>query len=612
MIPDVTTVDDVARTAGLAGAPEPMKDVTPFGAFVRGQYDKARQERMPVEKIMLEDLRQRRSKYPDAKLAAIQDIMGKSVEPPFIGITESLCEAIYGWMVDGILPPGQPPFMVDPTPMPELPEFVQAELEQRVEAKLLAWGQAMLQSGQVVDPMALQQQYNEMRELASKQLDQLIMKEARESAKKMFRRIHDLFAEANWDMALRRSMKDLIDCGTGIMRGPVLKEVAVRRSQLSQTTRRYETTYAHDTIPSVERLVPLRFYPSPDATRESMPWYVYVNSMTRKDLATCLSDDSYDTKAVAAALRDYGTSGHREVSAVETEKAALENRLGANTNTELIDRLEYWGSVSGRLLTDFGIEGLIPEQEYGAMVWVVGAHVIKVLINPDPVGLNYVFSAGFCEQPDSFWGISVPRKMRHSQNIANVAARQIVMNMALASGPMMEVNIDRIWPGENFAMRPFLTMRSTNAMMQEGKAVNFYQPQMVTRQLVEVFNFCMQLADHETGIPRLLYAGETGVETAAATSMLMSQAAKGGQNVIRNIDTGLIIPCVQAFFNFIMQYDEGSTEYFGDMKIIPRGSNSMVAKEQKVLRLKEILRDANNPSDLQVITIPIRAKLWKE
>ena len=613
MIPDVVTPEDVAKVAGIGTPPPEQKDVTPFGSFVRKQFDKARQERSKIEQIMLEDLRQRRSKYSDTKLAAIREIMGKNVDPPFIGVTESKCEAIYGWLVDGILPPGQPPFSVDCTPVPELPEFVTARIAQQVETQLAARAQMMVASGQIVDRATLSQQYDKLRDDATKQVERLILKEARASAKKMYTKIRDLFAEAEWETSLRLSLKDLVDCGTAIMRGPVLRETALRRSQINPETRRYETTYTHDIIPAVERLVPLRFYPSPDATRQSMPWYVYVNSMTRKDLAACMADDSYDIEAVKSALRDYGMSGHKENTAIEAEKAALENRVSAATNTELIDRLEYWGSVSGKLLMDFDktLE-LEPEQEYDAMVWVVGVHVIKVLINPDPVGLNYVFSAGFCEQPDSFWGISVPRKMRHSQNIANVAARQIVMNMGLASGPMMELNTDRIWPGENFAMRPFMVLRSSNAMMQDGKAVNFYQPNMVTRQLVEVFNFCMQLADHETGIPRVLYAGESNVETASATSMLMSQAAKGGQNVIRNVDTGLIVPAVQSFFNYIIQYDESGTEYFGDLRIVARGSNTMVAREQKVLRLKEILRDSNNPNDIQVITVPIRAKLWKE
>lgn len=615
--PDITTADDVAAVAGIPTdstptAPPPEINLTQLAAFVRNRFNKARSARSKVEQQMLEDILQRRSRYSDSKLAAIREVMGKNVDPPYMGITESKCEAIYGWLVDGILPPGEMPFSVEPTPIPELPPFIRGEIEKKVLGVMEMQFAQMAGSGMPIDRNNAYQQYDVLMKEAKEKIETLVAHEARDSAKKMSMKIGDLLAEASWENSLRQSLKDLVDCGTAILRGPVMREVPIRRSALNPESRKYETTYEHEIIPLVERLVPLRFYPSPDATRSSMPWYVYVNSMTRKDLAACLADESYDVEAVKKALNAYGDKGYREITAVEMEKASLENRIGPPTDSELLDRLEYGGSVPGKLLMEFGMTGLVPEQEYDALLWLVGEYIIKAVVNPDPVGLNYIFSAGFSEQPDSFWGISVPRKMRHSQNIANVAARQIVMNMGLASGPMMELNMDRMWPGENFTVRPFMAIKSTNAMMQEGKAVNFYQPQMVTRQLVEVFNFCLQLSDHETGIPRILYAGETDTPTASAASMLMSQAAKGGQNVIRNIDSGIIIPCVQAFFNYVLQYDAADTEYFGDFKIVARGSNTMVAKEQKVLRLKEILRDANNPTDLQVITVPIRAKLWKE
>lgn len=615
-IPGIVTPDDVAKVAGIpvdGAAPATTEINLPgLAGFVRSRFNKARNARAKVEQIMLEDMLQRRSKYTDAKLAAIREVMGKNIDPPFMGITESKCEAVYSWLVDALFPPGHAPFSVEPTPIPDLPDFVDAQIQEGVMSALRSELIQLFNSGVPISREDANRLHAEMLQEAKGKVEKEVVKRARSSAKQMFNKINDMFVEADWEGEVKLALKDMVDGGTAIMRGPIMLETPVRRSSVDPATRRYKTTYDIDTIAGVERLVPLRFYPSPDATRRSVPWYVYSNAMTRKDLASCLDDDSYNQDAVKAALDAYGDKGHREITAVELEKATLENRVGPPTDSELIDRLEYGGSVPGRLLAEYGIQGLTPEQEYDALLWCVGDYLIKAVINPDPVGLNYIFSAGFSEQPDSFWGISVPRKMRHSQNMANVAARQIMMNMGLASGPMMELNMDRMWPGENFMVRPFMALKSTNAMMQEGKAVNFYQPEMVTRQLVEVFNFCLRLSDHETGIPRILYAGETDTPTASAASMMMSQASKGGQSVIRNIDSGLIIPCVQAFFNYVLQYESDDTEYFGDMRIMARGSNTMIAKEQKVLRLKEVLRDANNPTDLQVITVPIRAKLWKE
>lgn len=598
-------------TALEAPAPVAAKiNLTSLGGHVRSKFELARRARIEVERRMLEDLRQKRGKYSSSKLAAIREVMGKNAEPPFLDVTGGKCEATYAWLIDAILPPGQDPFSLEATPLPELPGFVETEIQQRVQAELLNRVEMQIQQGLIINQATLRAAYAEMMEQAKDIVAEEILEQARESATKMFTKIKDQFAEGEYETALRQALHDLVDVGTAIIRGPVLRHVPVRRPTIDPASLRFTMEYTFDVLPVYERLSPLRFYPSPDATRASLPYYVYVNSTSRADLASLLEDDSYDAMAVAGALAAHG-DGYREVTSVEVEKAHLEERT-TTLDSELIDRLEFGGSIPGYLLEQFGIQGLDPIKSYDALVWMVGSYVLKAVINPDPVGLNYIFSAGFSEMPDSFWGIGIPRKMRHTANIINIAARALVMNIGIASGPMIEANMDRMWPGENFSVRPWGVLKSTNAQMQEGKAVNFYQPNMVTQRLIDVMEFGLRMADIETGIPRILYAGETSTPTASANADLMSQASKGGQAVVRNIDMGLIIPSVVAQHNYNMQYDESGQEYVGDVRVIARGSNTMVAKAQKVMRLKEILRDANNPTDLQIITVPIRAKLWRE
>ena len=235
--------------------------------------------------------------------------------------------------------------------------------------------------------------------------------------------------------------------------------------------------------------------------------------------------------------------------------------------------------------------------------------LVKAVLNPETVGLNFVFSAAFSERPDSFWGVGVPEKMEHSVNIANMAAVHIVMNASMGSGPMAEFNSDRV-AGQNMQIRPWATFPATNAQMMEYKAIQFYQTQMVTDKLTALFEWAMNLADHETNFPRVLYAGTSSTPTASATAMVTSQAAKGAMSVVRNIDIGLIIPSVQKQFRFNMQYGK-DPDIVGDIRIVARASGAQVAKEQKIIRLKETLVESNNPNDINVLTVPIRAKLWE-
>lgn len=590
-------------------APPPQRNAALLG-FVRERFNRAANSRILIEQMMLEDLRQKRSQYSPAKLAAIRQVMGQAVDPPYPGITEAKCEAVYAWLLDAILPPGQFPGSLEPTPIPELPVEVTAEIEQRVQDELLDRIELQIQQGLVVDAATARAAYTEMLKTAQDEVAHELMEAAKTSARKMMDKIKDQFAECDWEKALKQSLHDLVDIGTAIMRAPILRDQPIRRSRLNPQTRRYEVTYEHDIIPGVERLVPQRFYPCPDATRDSVPWSVYNNASSRKDLASLLDDSSYDQQSVRDALRAYA-NGYRESTTVEQEKSNLEGRT-TTYDSELIDRLEYKGSVQGAMLMEFGLEDLEPEREYDAMIYVVGQYVIKALINPDPVGLNYIFSAGFSEQPDSFWGRSVSRKMRHSQNITCIAARAVVMNVGIASGPLTEVNMDRMWPGQNLQLTPWMVVKATSSMMAEGKAVNYYQPQMVTERLIQVFDFGMRLADYETGLPRILYAGESNSQTAASDSMMITQASKGGQNIVRNVDTGLIVPILQAFFNFNLQYDPIGESYVGDARVVARGSNTQVAKEMKVLRVKEILKESNNDRDAAIFTTNVRAKLWAQ
>ena len=604
----MAVLPEPATTAGAVATNDTLTNN--LVGFVRKRFEKAQTYRMLEEQNMLEDLRASRSKYSATKLAAILQATGMT-DPPYIGIIESRVEAIYAWLLDAILPPGQFPASLDATPVPELPEFVIAEIETEVQNQVLDQVVALAQSGQVVNQASMKAAYAKLMEEAKDLIEQEILDEARESAEEMLTEIKDQFAEGDWESAFRQALHDFV-LGTAIMRAPVLKSVPKWVKRINPQTRRVEVTYEYETIPTWERLVPARFYESPDSTRHSVPWYVYNNSSSRADLSALLGDDSYNQKAVTAALLDY-TNGYRETTSVEQEKATLENRTNVG-DSELIDRLEYGGSVPGSLLIEFGVtdQGLIPAKEYDALVWVVGKHCIKAVINPNPVGLNKILSAGFREVPDSFRGVGVPRILRHIAGIVNLAARAIVMNVGIASGPLVEASMDRAWPGEDFTLRPWGVLKSTSSMMESGRAVNFYQPDMQTVKLAELMEFGETLADRETGIPRSLYAGESNAPTAGATSMLMSAAAKGAQAAVRNVDAGLIVPAVKAQVDYNLAYDESGREYVGDLRVVARGSSSMVVNAETVLRLKEVLRDSNNPMDNQIITADVRMELYLE
>jgi len=94
--------------------------------------------------------------------------------------------------------------------------------------------------------------------------------------------------------------------------------------------------------------------------------------------------------------------------------------------------------------------------------------------------------------------------------------------------------------------------------------------------------------------------------------MLMSAAAKGAQAAVRNVDAGLIVPAVKAQVDYNLAYDESGREYVGDLRVVARGSSSMVVNAETVMRLRELLVAANNPVDTQIVTPDIRSSMYLE
>jgi hypothetical protein len=254
------------------------------------------------------------------------------------------------------------------------------------------------------------------------------------------------------------------------------------------------------------------------------------------------------------------------------------------------------------------------EREYDIVAWKIKKWVIKAIINPDPLGGRPYFTAGFRQIPDSFWHVGVPQLAEGAQKLANAVFRSIAINVALASGPQIEVDEERLAPGETFRIWPYRVWKSTNQQLREGQAVNFFQPQIVTGSLMDVFELCLRMADEDTGVPRYAHGDPktSGAgETSSGLAMLMSQSAKGIKMVVKNIDEGVIAKSVEFAYNHIMQYED-EINAIGDMRAVATGSYALMAREQQAIRRTEFLVQTANPFDMQVLGVNGRTELLRQ
>jgi len=76
--------------------------------------------------------------------------------------------------------------------------------------------------------------------------------------------------------------------------------------------------------------------------------------------------------------------------------------------------------------------------------------------------------------------------------------------------------------------------------------------------------------------------------------MFMNAAASGIKTVVKNVDDYLLGPLGRAFFAFNMQFDF-DPEIKGDLDVLARGTESLMANEVRSQRLMQFLGVVSNP-----------------
>lgn len=579
-----------------------------LAAYLRECWDAARIAKKPIEDIMLRAMRQRNGEYEPDKLNAIKQQGGSEV---YMMITEVKCRAAESWLRDILLDTGTPPWDIQPTPLPELkPEDmaqVRANMEEFVMKVMEAEGRALANS-----------ELNELQEMVSQDYRFTLLQRAHNRAEKMKNKISDQFAQGGWAEAFNDFITDLVTYPAAFLKGPVVRRqrsLGWGRDETGRTVAQPVDRIA----PEYERVDPFRIYPEPGITNISDGYLFEHHPMTRMQLADLIGVPGYDDQAIRAVL-ETGNGLSWINDDVRLTKENEERKFHTELRpTEVFDALEFWGKVSGQMLRDWGLteeEVFDAAREYDANVWVVGNYVIKAVLNYDPLGEKPYCKTSLIKCPGAFWGKGIPEIIEDVQNVCNAAARALVNNMGISSGPQVEVNLERIPPNEDITqIHPWKIWQVTNDPVgSSAPAVRFTQPDDNANTLMAVYEKFSRLADEHSGIPAYLY-GDLNVQGAGRTSsglsMLMGSAGKGIRQVVMHIDSDVIKPVVERQYIYNMRYDEDES-IKGDVVILPRGAVNLATKEMMNVRRIEFLNATANPTDLEIMGKEGRAAILRE
>jgi len=571
--------------------------------YLRQCWDAARIARDPITDLMLTAMRQRNGEYEPSKLAEITKQGGSQI---YMMITEVKCRAAESWLRDILLDSGTPPWDLHATPVPDLSEEASDELMQGMAEKAMELVQSTGMAPTKVQML-------ELREVVAQELRFKILQAAQNRVDRMKIRIEDQFAQGGWAEGFNEFITDLVTFPAAFLKGPIVRRQRYLKWEGG------ELVAGERLAPEYERVSPFNIYPEPGVTRINDGYLFEYHPLTRTQLADLIGVPGYDDQAIRAVLEQ----GNSQSWVQEWQKTSREEEE-RKYHTELrptatFDALEFWGKVSGAMLREWGMEDKdVPDEarEYDANIWIVGNYIIKAVLNYDPLGEKPYCKTSFIKRPGSFWGSGIPEIIEDIQSVCNAAARALVNNMGIASGPQVELNLERIPPNENITqMYPWKIWQTLNDPLgSTAPAVRFHQPNDNASTLVAVFEKFSRLADDHSGIPAYIY-GDTDVQgagrTASGLSMLMGSAGKGIRQVVMHIDNDVIRPVVQRQYTYNMRYDPDDS-IKGDAQVVAKGAVNLAVKETVNVRRVEFLTATANEFDMGIIGREGRAAVLRE
>jgi len=615
------TLKDEAEIAVLLHQEKKQAVVSKLSIHFNTVWEQVKKDNRAVREQTISLLRRSRGEYDPKKLAAIKQFQGSEV---FIRSGETKCRAAFSWITDIYRGANAIPFSLEPTAVPTLPD----QTKEQIKAEIIKQGLALQQqlavaaqaAGQPLDPSIIAKTMNDWQIVAEKKATEKILKDAKSRCLKAETKLRDQNEEGGWDDAFKDFLWYFIRCKAGIIKGPVLTKKK-RYVWEPNDSGSFDFVTKETIGTDVYCVSPFNFYPSGGMKTKNDGDVIEVHELTRQSLKEMDGAPGYSSQEINTVLEKLHSGDLKgkwltiddeiAVSAVEREKVGTSGNPSTTAalltvNDQKVQALELYGSVSGFMLKEWlDNAGLDSKQidvhaEYQANCWKIGEHVIKAVINPDELGRKPYHISSWAKSPSWVLGEGLLEFAEAVEDILNSIARALQNNIAIASGPMVEVNSDRC--DDKTPTYPWKKIYSTSAQMKEGPAVTYYQPQMHTAELIAAYQFFSRLLDEMTVPAYAQGASQSGVTAGTATvfTQLLAAASRSIKAVVANIDDDVITPYNQMSYDYLMKFDD-DPEIKGDAHVVAKGVSGLLAKEQEAQRKVEFLQVAANPVYAQTL-----------
>lgn len=600
-----------------------------LAAHIRHAWEKAIWDKQDIQDKMIANLNQIRGVYDPEKLAAIKEL-GSEVYPL---ITDVKCRAAIA-VIRKVFK--EKPWTIEPTPVPTLTSDTERAAEMTMMGEVQKWYTEMLSSGngQNIDPAQLQQQITEMVPKFKKKFVSIQKEVAKEKAQRMEDKIQDQLVEGGFYRALNDAVEDFVKLDACFLKGPIYRKKKIRTLRAG-TTGKAVIGLKEEIIPEWEAPSPFDIFPLPGVSDINRGGLIERLRYIRTDIQNMIGMEGFDETAIREILGHYHEAALHEWtwSTKDIERKKAEGvKIDQYYDWDEIECLEYHGPVPGQKLIDWA-QSRIPEGktiadvfdrdidkdfDYNVQAILVDRWILKVTINENPLGLKPYYKASYIGEKGSFWGRGLPEAIVDAQQMCCQSARAIQNNVGMASGPQIALDISTLPPGSTppskitpWKIWPFIRKLFTSS---EQKLLEFYQPQMHAQELLQVYQAFEKDADSRSGVMGATH-GDRSISGAGSTasgfSMFLGTQSVGIEDVMGEFDEYIIQPAIQALYYENYDLDD-ALEYIGDVKIVARGSQIVLAKQQEAIRLTEFMRATANPIDAQLQGMQGRRYLQQE
>jgi hypothetical protein len=417
---------------------------------------------------------------------------------------------------------------------------------------------------------------------------------AEESAKRLDKVVQDQLAEQNVGEAVRAAALEAVIMGTGCLKRPHTHRETLHKWVNGDNG--IEHSEEERLTPKPEFVTIWNIYPDPAIRRaRGASHWIERHRLNRFELKKLIKQPFFIKSAIEKLLE---SPGNYTKEWWESTGSLSEVQDDFGTTEEWLV-LEYTGYVEKEMLEYIDS---ITEEEKKALtdivkvnIWKSGDQIIKVVLNPFVAGGEDYYLVPYEEQPNSPWGKGLPENMEDSQALINGHMRMAADNLKFAGSVMFEVNENYLVAGQDMSIYNGKIFRTNGG--PPGQSIFAITTPNVANSNLQFVDKAMQMAEQSTGQQSAAYGqystGQT--RTASGLSMLMQAASLTIKTVINNFDQYLIEPMGQAYFHWNMQFNQDIKEIYGDIKIVAKGTASLVQKEVQSQRLLTLLQVSANP-----------------